>query len=320
MKYLFLLIFTASTLTLLGQKTDCAALKSETVPTQRLDEDTVMLQVYQNIGRLTACGLDSVDVQILWESSFLSTLFVEYTTSSRVLTYGDIYNEYVLFSDNEAFAEMKQTFLFLQELEDRSVTQENWLADKEQLRQLGVEDSIIRAIEEKVNESDFQERSYRELFQEIRSGSSDQSSPDPPMLLGLAAPHQNTDGEYTNLEYEEARSLSREANKPLILFFTGHAAINAVKMEDNVLNDPSIDIRLKEEFVFVRLYVDERTKRESQQKTIGRLNLELQMNTFGANQQPFFVLLDVEGNVISTIGYTPDKTRFNDFLDEASEE
>jgi len=154
---------------------------------------------------------------------------------------------------------------------------------------------------------------YREIIdavQEMLSGKQEPASP----RVDLAPPSTKIEWPNTNLSYEEAVALSQKNQKPLLLFFTGYACVNAQKMGEYILSDAQIQNILNNEVVFVALFTDEMIKSEKGTTTIGEQNLKLQISKFGNNLQPLFVILNLDEEIISMRGYTSDKNAFLDFL------
>ncbi|EPR66096.1 protein-disulfide reductase DsbD family protein [Cyclobacterium qasimii] len=133
-------------------------------------------------------------------------------------------------------------------------------------------------------------------------------------------------------DYDQALRASKRQNKPLFIDFTGHGCVNCREMEARVWSDSRVLKRLKEDFVMVALYIDERhTLPESQwytstydnkvKKTIGKQNADFQITRFNNNAQPYYVILDQEEELlINPIAYETDIQKFIDFLDTASKE
>ncbi len=121
-------------------------------------------------------------------------------------------------------------------------------------------------------------------------------------------------------DYDEAVAYAKEVNKPLMLDFTGWACVNCRKMEENVWSDPKVLNQLRNDFVIVSLYVDEKTALpESEQievkigtqtrmlKTVGNKWSHFQASKYGVNTQPFYVLIDHDGsNLAEPNSYDPD--------------
>jgi thiol:disulfide interchange protein DsbD len=128
-------------------------------------------------------------------------------------------------------------------------------------------------------------------------------------------------------DYNAAVAEAKRTGKPLMLDFTGWACVNCRKMEENVWTDPEVFMRLKEEYVIVSLYVDDKEKLpENEQyvsdfsqkkiKTIGNKWSDLQAKHFNSNTQPYYVLISPEEKLLTTpVGNTPDKKKYIEFLD-----
>lgn len=108
--------------------------------------------------------------------------------------------------------------------------------------------------------------------------------------------HPNT------MDYDEGIALARQTGKPLMVDFSGFGCVNCRKMEAAVWTDPRVADQLKNDFILVSLYVDDRTPlaqpievEEDGNKlvltTIGEKNSYIQRHVYGANAQPFYVII-----------------------------
>ncbi len=116
----------------------------------------------------------------------------------------------------------------------------------------------------------------------------------------LHTPH----GIASYFDYDEALACAREQGKPLFIDFTGHGCVNCRKMEEKVWSDPQVLKMLKEDYIVVSLYVDdkkiklpanEQFKSQRTQKlitTLGDKNAELQEVYYGKTTQPLYCLID----------------------------
>lgn len=121
----------------------------------------------------------------------------------------------------------------------------------------------------------------------------------------------------TFLDYEKGMAYAKEVNKPVLLDFTGHACVNCRKMEERVWSDDKVLDILKNDIVLVSLYVDDkRALPENEQyvsettgkkvKSIGNKWSDFQIKKYGANAQPYYVLLDHNGdNLNEYSAYNP---------------
>lgn len=130
-------------------------------------------------------------------------------------------------------------------------------------------------------------------------------------------------------DLQEGLAYARQVKKPVMLDFTGHACVNCRKMEEHVWPRPAVYSQLKNDYVVISLYVDD--KRElpvSEQievpkinggtrklRTVGQKWSHFQTEYFQTNSQPFYVLMSPEGKLLNTpVGYTPDVDAYSAFL------
>ena len=124
-------------------------------------------------------------------------------------------------------------------------------------------------------------------------------------------------------DFDEALRMSREQKKPIFLDFTGHGCVNCRKMEASVLGNDNVLEILRENYIVASLYVDDR--RELSEPFVDKDGLEytevgekwsyLQQHKFGALSQPFYVLIDSNGNPLNgSFAFKEDVDEFVDFL------
>jgi len=128
-------------------------------------------------------------------------------------------------------------------------------------------------------------------------------------------------------DYDKGLAYAKKVNKPVMLDFTGHACVNCRKMEQNVWAKDKILPILKNDVVLISLYVDDKRKLpageemdsklhpEKKLKYIGQKWSEFQTIKFGANAQPFYVLMNHnEENLNEPAAYTPDVDEYHAWL------
>ena len=128
-------------------------------------------------------------------------------------------------------------------------------------------------------------------------------------------------------DFEAGMEYARQNNKPVMLDFTGYGCVNCRKMELSVWTDPKVSKLLNEDYVLITLFVDNKTKlpepvkitengTERTLRTVGDKWSYLQRSKFGANAQPFYVLIDNEGNPLNkSYSYDEDIKLYIDFLE-----
>ena len=129
-------------------------------------------------------------------------------------------------------------------------------------------------------------------------------------------------------DYEQALSCAKEQNKPIFIDFTGHGCVNCREMEANVWSDPKVLKILREDYIILALYVDDKTKLAEDEwikssydgkmkKTIGKKYADLQITKFGVNAQPFYVLMGHNSEVLTQPrAYDLDVDEFVEFLEK----
>lgn len=130
-------------------------------------------------------------------------------------------------------------------------------------------------------------------------------------------------------DYEEGIALGKKLNKPVLLDFTGYACVNCRRMEENVWSDPEVYKMMKNEFVVVSLYVDDKkalpvseqftfTSEGGLKKeitTYGDLWATFETENFSNNAQPLYAILNHEEKLLNhPVGYTPDKKTYLEWL------
>ncbi|MDG1158678.1 MAG: protein-disulfide reductase DsbD family protein [Flavobacteriales bacterium] len=158
-------------------------------------------------------------------------------------------------------------------------------------------------------------------------------SEDEQLMAGQDGEHQSDTFHPPFDDFEAARAEAKASGKPILIDFTGWACVNCRKMEESVWTEPVVLDKLRNDFVVVSLYVDDRTELpEDQQgvfeyevngemkqkniRTIGNKWATFQTKLFNNNSQPYYVMLSPEGELLANpVGYTPDVQEYTDYLD-----
>lgn len=163
-----------------------------------------------------------------------------------------------------------------------------------------------------------------DLLSQKEKGKVDEECASPKYADFLHLPH----GLSGYFDYDQALECARALGKPLFIDFTGHGCTNCREMEAVVWSDPQVLKRLKEDFVIVALYVDDKTELPKEEwvtskydqkvkKTIGKKNADIQIANLNNNAQPFYVILGNDETVMAwPYAYNRDVKSFVDFLDK----
>ena len=127
-------------------------------------------------------------------------------------------------------------------------------------------------------------------------------------------------------DYDLGMQMARANDKPVLIDFTGYGCVNCRKMEAAVWTDPQVASIMTNDYVLIQLFVDDKTPlpapivvtvngQEQKLRTVGDKWSYLQSSKFGANAQPFYVLLDHQGNPLShSYAFDDDVNHFLNFL------
>jgi thiol:disulfide interchange protein len=111
-------------------------------------------------------------------------------------------------------------------------------------------------------------------------------------------------------DYDQALQVSKELHKPILIDFTGFNCVNCRKMEANVWSDPKVFDRLRNDFILLQLVVDDKAELDVNDRfksaysgkiitTLGGKWSDLEAARFNSNSQPFYVLLDSDGKMLT---------------------
>ena len=129
-------------------------------------------------------------------------------------------------------------------------------------------------------------------------------------------------------DYDEGMQYAAAHRMPVMLDFTGYGCVNCRKMEAAVWTDPQVSSLMKEKYVLITLYVDDKTPLPEKLvvkengadvtlRTVGDRWSYLQRSKFGANAQPFYVLLNNAGHPLAgSCSYNEDVAAYRNFLEE----
>ena len=147
----------------------------------------------------------------------------------------------------------------------------------------------------------------------------------PPMTTQIFGHNRHTvEPQFT--DYNEALKASAASGKPVLIDFTGYGCVNCRKMEASVWTTPKVSQAISERYILVSLFVDDKNPLKNpvsidengakvKIRTIGDKWSLLQRHKFGANAQPFYVITDSKGKLLSgPYTFDPDPENFLKFL------
>lgn len=132
-------------------------------------------------------------------------------------------------------------------------------------------------------------------------------------------------------DLQEGMEYAAQVGKPVFLDFTGHGCVNCREMEANVWSDPAVRSILQNDYVIIALYVDDKktlpetewvtSKDGKVMKTLGKINATYQIERFNINAQPYYVLMNNQGDLLTPPrSYNLDVAGFIKFLETGLEQ
>ncbi|HOZ29876.1 MAG TPA: cytochrome c biogenesis protein CcdA [Bacteroidales bacterium] len=134
-------------------------------------------------------------------------------------------------------------------------------------------------------------------------------------------------------DYKQAFECAKAQNKPIFIDFTGHGCVNCREMETRVWSDPRVLEHLRNDFIVLAMYVDDKeielpeeewfkSKNDGRmKKTLGQVNADIQIVNFNKNAQPYYVLISPDGKVLAQPRvYNLDADKFVEFLENGLKE
>ncbi|MCB0705352.1 MAG: thioredoxin family protein [Saprospiraceae bacterium] len=313
MKTYFLLLFLFLPFLILGQSDEeCARLLDKPLAfdmdTKEWDQELFL----EDAALLLQCYFDSLDQAILSDKAFFNFLILlsardwdHHPTNLDMLEYFQKVQRSKDFRDQRAGMEGPKTF-------GNTISDTlDWEQDKLLIGGFQPSDALLDSIYVLAVEYQGQGKTYGELIDMYRLKVDARPKPIDPFDL--------IDGNTQVFAYEEGLKKAREENKPLLIYFSGYAVINCLKMEDQVLSDLELQEYLLAHYVCLKLDVDDRTDLEPAFRTpgirrVGQRNAELQKR-FQPGSLPYFVILAPDETTLGQTGYTLDLEAFMGFLE-----
>jgi len=152
----------------------------------------------------------------------------------------------------------------------------------------------------------------------------------PPVSYSWFYPSTSTNNLKVFKDLKEGIAYAKKVNKPIMIDFTGYACVNCRKMEEHVWPSEKIDSYLRNDYILISLYVDDKKDLpDNESVEVNRINggtrllenygqkwANFQTQFFQSNSQPYYVILNSEGNKVLTkpVGYTPNEEDYAKFL------
>ncbi|WP_107038248.1 aldehyde dehydrogenase family protein [Brumimicrobium mesophilum] len=280
-------------------------------------------QVLTNLFSFVGDDFDSVDVQLLLSGELIATIMVQKSSTENNITYGDIYAKMLNIKQRPEYSEYKENSIIILDFSKRPADYNNWEKDVVLLKRIEIDTQTLESIKQYIKEKGNPNLTYEEVLNEFYEEQDEKNK--------TAESHEIHQKFYDNKLFNEVKILeeSKELDKPILLYFTGYNNVNGRKIEQTVLVRPHVADMIMDNFIFVPIYVDEKTKlpQELQKevkdgdksrfiKTVGDRNSFYQYSRFNSDTQPYFVVLNSDNEIIEVADYDYNTIeKFTSFLE-----
>ena len=325
MKPTLILLFCSISLNLVAQsKINCDELLSKDINI----ELNHLENFKKNFANFEYCGLDATDVEIFSNTALLGSILIALVpeNTTDMLTFGALLNKLLEFKSSAEYPKVREFTLISKELSNKIARIENWNADKIKLAKLEISDIDLEKMFDfiKFNPNS---KTYKEIFILLN----EEKKRDKQTNLTKAEEYSDIFTNYGNADLIDLVNKANSLSRPLLIYFTGYGCVNSRKIERSILSEDVIYKKLKNQFYFVSLYLDDKTLLSDADqfkssstgaliKTIGQKHCNLQIEKFSVSMQPYFAILDSKGNIVATESYLNDPIKFMSFLDKALSE
>lgn len=297
------------------------SIKKQRVDVEHSDSSSIQKMV-SNIYTFIGADFDSLDIEILIQGPILGTLMVNIMNKDQEFTYESLYDKFLEIKKAPFFKTIKHKQQLSNELIQRPADIANWEKDKLLLIEMGADSVNLESIHSYLATNSNPNITYKTLLEAYKAEQKEKE-------LAKNAKSKNEFQQLLNsskfFNESETLELCAAQKKPILLYFTGHSCVNARKIEQFVLLQPEVSTYIMGNFIFIPLYVDDRTQLDlkdqtsvkSQSKTtklttVGAKNMHYEISRFNEESQPFFVVLNEKNEIIKTGDYSLSNT--NDFI------
>lgn len=290
----------------------------------------------KNLQTIVYREFDTIDFQILMgpmgnnatiPATFLASKYQE--NKNNIPTYNDLKDMIKDFKSQQEYSQVRKIVESRNKLIVKKASLLEWDNDKKLLEDMGLTKPMIEETYQIIKEHNDDKFTYTDVFV-ILSNKLEAKQPKPNTKKEFSYLHKPSKeylikGLSAYNDYNLGIKMSKELNKPSLIYFNGHACVNARDIEFNILLKPEIQEIINNNFNIINLYLDDKRKIEGHKpyysniikkevKYIGDIHQEIEIELYKSNIQPLFIILNKDGKEIARQGYTKDIEEFKKFL------
>lgn len=245
-----------------------------------------------DISIIAQCGqLDSVDREI-FKGPQLSMVMIKFPGNGKSVTYRSILASINSFKQTEQYEGIREAAAISMALKNKTADINNWETDKQLFVKLGAGESDLQQFKDFLSKqtTPMTYAQAMEKFGQSRYG----GAPELPEIVKF--------DELQDLE--TALKAGKESKKKVLIYFTAYADANSQKMNETVFRDEKVKSLLTKNYLYYMAHVDSKQRNGTEKITLGQKHLQLQTKKFKSEVQPFFVIVNKKGKVVSSINYS----------------
>lgn len=330
---ILIILIATSSINFVNAQVNCQQLLKKKISLQDLDISKID-SIFKDFAQLSACGLDSNALEIISEPPLFATLIIPFLDSGakKNVTYQNIFDKIIEFQNSEEFPFLKQSHDASKALKNKKVNLKNWGSDRQLLLQIPLDSNEVADFYHYIKDNESKDYTYFDAWGAFKSLKEKQRQ----NSKGIGTEKNKKDsprniedalfrGKYNTMPLAEIFLEADTLNKNVIIYFTGWGHIDSRKLEISLFNDTRLNVRLLNDFLFVILYIDDKTRMDeipnlkkneygNNTSTIGKRSQKIQQQYLGSTDIPAFILLDSKGKLIKTLSKNINKDTLRSFL------
>lgn len=328
-----IILILISSFNFVNAQVNCQQLLKKKINLQDLDSNKID-SIFKDFSQLKACGLDSNAIEILSDPPLFATLMIALMDSDKKknVTYQSIFDKITEFQNSYEFPLLKRAHDAAHTLKNKNVDLKNWESDHKLLLQIPLDSNEVEDFYNYLKNNPSIDYTYFDAWTIFKGRSAKEKQTSKDMGRGenkKDSPRNIEDalfsGKYNTMTLTEIFLEADSLNKNVVIYFTGWNDIDSRKLEVVLFDDKQLNAKLLNEFLFVTLYIDDKTRMDeipnfkkdqysTIKSTIGTRSQKIQQQYLGSKDIPAFILLDSKGKLIKTLSKKINKETLRSFL------
>ena len=264
-----IILLSISSINFVNAQVNCQQLLKKKISLQDLEISKID-SIFKDFAQLRACGLDSNALEIIGDPPLFATLIVPLMDSGKKknITYKNVFDKIIEFQNSDEFPFLKRSHNASKALKNKNVDLKNWASDSKLLLQIPLDSNEVEDFHNYLKANPSKDYTYFEawaIFKNLAAQQQQQTDKDIGMEKTKKDSPRNIEdalfgGKYNNMALAEILLDADSLKKNVVIYFTGWNHVDSRKLEVSLFDDKQLNTKLLNEFVFVTLYIDDKTK------------------------------------------------------------